>query len=407
MRWLKSINRRFLNWAAYGYRSLLRGPVFIGITGSVGKTTAKELLVAILRTRMRGKENVGSENTIGATRRLVLSVRPTDDFCLQEIGINPYTADASLEKSVAIFRPDVAVVTRIARDHSQFFPGEDAIAAEKSKLVRALSADGLAVLNHDDPRVLAMSGACAGRVRTFGRAPEAWLSADEISSIWPARLRMRLHCEGQTAILQTRFCGEFWVDSILAAIAAAVALGVPLDVAAGVVAAQEPSSGRMSAELHADGVTFIRNDWKATGSTMPAMLDFVRQARAARKIFVVGTVFDPLDELGRYYSTLAEEALGGADFVCFVGDTSHHARGIPAVAAGKAQAFPSVLALAEFFRGFLRRDDLVVVVGMHTQDHLERLVMDRQQAIACWKARCGRGLRCYECDLTLVPATVE
>jgi UDP-N-acetylmuramoyl-tripeptide--D-alanyl-D-alanine ligase len=93
--------------------------------------------------------------------------------------------------------------------------------------------------------------------------------------------------------------------------------------------------------------------------------------------------------------------------VCFVGDTSHHARGIPAVAAGKAQAFPSVLALAEFFRGFLRRDDLVVVVGMHTQDHLERLVMDRQQAIACWKARCGRGLRCYECDLTLVPATVE
>jgi UDP-N-acetylmuramyl pentapeptide synthase len=57
MRWLKSINRRFLNWAAYGYRSLLRGPVFIGITGSVGKTTAKELLVAILRTRMRGKEN--------------------------------------------------------------------------------------------------------------------------------------------------------------------------------------------------------------------------------------------------------------------------------------------------------------------------------------------------------------
>jgi UDP-N-acetylmuramoyl-tripeptide--D-alanyl-D-alanine ligase len=377
----------------------------IGITGSLGKTTTKELISVVLRTRLRGQCNHGSENSAGAVAGTLWSTRPHDDFCLLEIGINPWVPKPGLDASIAIARPDVAVVTCVAGEHTSQFPTLNAIAAEKAKLVAAIPARGIAVLNHDDPHVRAMARRCRGRALTYGLSSGATLRGEVLSSVWPDRLRLRISHGDETVECGTQLCGDHWVHAVLAAIATGRAFGIPLKQAVDAIAAIVPSAGRMSPETHPDGVTFIRDDWKAGWSTIAATCKFLREARAPRKIMVVGTVLHmppgPPDEHRR---EVARQALEAADFAFFVGpDDGWVAAAVrDSGLGGSLRAFPDVRSLAEYLRGFLRTGDLVLVKGSHVQDHLERLVLDRSDAIRCWRQDCGRHVRCYDCEFASV-----
>ena len=159
------------------YRPLLARTTFVGVTGSCGKTTAKELAAAVLTTRFKGRANPASYNAPPHLDRTILRVRPWDAFCLLELSPTKM-GKLVFDHVLRMVRPQIGVMTVIGTDHIRTYRTIEVIAAEKSKLIAALPAHGTAILNFDDPHVRSMRSLCAGRVISYGLAPEAMLRAE-------------------------------------------------------------------------------------------------------------------------------------------------------------------------------------------------------------------------------------
>lgn len=383
------------------HRRKLTNTVFVGVTGSAGKTTTKDLIASILERHLsKGKKNLGSLNWPEDMVRMVLSTRKSDAFCVAEISAH---GPGAVDLPVALIRPTVGVVTNIGADHFSAYKNRDAIAAEKSKLIRALPSDGVAILNADDPRVIAMQALCAGRTVTFGLTTEAMLRGTEIQSVWPDRLTLTATWNGESVLVKTQLCGTHWAPTVLAALATGVALGVPLAVAAEAVSAVEPFEGRM-APLVKDGINFIRDDWKAPLSTIEPAFEFMRQARAKRKIVVIGTISDYQGDSTRRYVEIAQSALAFADAVFFVGPRASAALRVKRDPKDELRAFASLRDASTYLSGYLMPGDLVLLKGSHKADHIQRLIVALSTDVQCWRSDCGRMQSCDTCDLLHVPS---
>jgi UDP-N-acetylmuramyl pentapeptide synthase len=388
-------------------REALDGVTFIGVTGSCGKTTTKELLAAALATAGSVKRSRGSNNTISSLVDLIARTEPTDRFAVMEVAAwGPGTMDDSLR----LLRPRVGVVTNIGSDHWARYGSLDGIAAEKGKLVRCLPADGLAVLNADDRRVLGMRSLWPGRIVTYGVEQDADFRAAHVASAWPERLSFQLLYRGERYPVRTRLCGTHWAPDILAALAAATELGASLPDAIRAIEAVEPMRQRMRPEVHADGVTFIHDDNKAPLWSVGLALRFLREARATRRVAVIGTISDRRklsDQKGkddRVYRDVASEALDSADHVVFVGELARHAlRARHPRAQTALRAFATIREAADHLSGYLRAGDLVLLKGSHRMDHLMRIPLSRVRHVRCWRGYCARQKSCDQCLFVRVP----
>jgi aminoacyl-tRNA hydrolase len=353
---------------------MLRRVVFIGVTGSCGKTTTKELIAAVLSTRFKGNRSPGTRNLPQWIASEVLRVRPWHKFYVQEIAAAVRGARIPLERSLRIVRPQIGVVTNIGADHISVFHSLEAIAAEKGKLIAALPRHGTAILNADDPNVLAMETSCAGRVITYGLASQAMVRAENVRCRWPERLSFTVIHDGQAHAVHTQLWGRHWVSCVLAAVAVGVAMGVPLATAVQAVHTVPPFRRRMCSIDRPDGITFIQDDVKAPLWSIPPALEFMRDAQARRKIVVVGTISDYQGNSDRHYVAVARQALEAADRVVFVGARASKclkARSHPQ--DDSLQAFYSIDAAAEYLSKVFQSGDLVLLKGT-LADHLERLI---------------------------------
>jgi UDP-N-acetylmuramoyl-tripeptide--D-alanyl-D-alanine ligase len=351
-------------------RARLDSTGFIAVTGSAGKTTAKNLIHAALSAchptvAGRGTRNRGSEmlfTLMRTTRR--------HRFCVQEIGA---FAPGSLEGLVALFQPTIGVVTNVAAEHFAAFRSLDAVAAEKSTLVSSLPPQGAAILNFDDPLVRAMAGVTRARVVSFGLEPGAAVRGEKVESCWPVPLRFSLAYRGRRYPVQTRLHGEFWVHSCLAALATAAAAGVDLERAALALAHVEPEAGRMSPVELPNGAVLIRDDWKSPAWSVPHALRFLEKARASQKVLVLGRISDSSVKPRRLYRRITRQTLEVADRVLAVGRWASHVE-----AAGgddeRAKAFPDSRALASDLAASLGPGDLVLVKTTRGAYQLDRLV---------------------------------
>jgi UDP-N-acetylmuramoyl-tripeptide--D-alanyl-D-alanine ligase len=389
VRWRSTVvNRRIALWLAPLYRAQLRRVVFIGVTGSCGKSTTKELIAAVLSSQLKGYKNPGTHNTPHYIGTWILRVKPNDEFCVLEIAAAKRGERIPLERPLNLVKPRIGVVTNIGSDHISAFGSMEAIAAEKGKLIAALPSDGIAILNADDPNVLAMRSRCAGRVITYGLAPEAMVRAENVNAAWPERLSFTVWFDGQSHAVHTQLPGAHLVHCVLAAVAVGLAMGLPLTVAVQAISTVPPFPRRMSPVIREDGVTFIQDDAKAPLWSIPAVLDFMKAASAGRKIVVIGTISDYTGNSDRTYVSVARQALAAADQVVFVGSRaskSLKARRHPGDDA--LQAFPSVEAAGAQLRESFRPGDLVLLKGVD-HDHLEALIAARSTG----KARAGAPL---------------
>ncbi len=203
-------------------RALLRRVVFIGVTGSCGKTTTKELIAGVLLSQFKGRRSYAYFNRPTEIARTILGVRPWHAFCVQEISAAGKGGRIPLEGPLGLVKPQIGVITTIGTDHAKAFGTLEATAAHKGKLIAALPPYGTAVLNADDAHVLAMQARCSGRIITYGRASNATVRAENISSRWPERLSFTVFANGQSHAVQTQLCGEHWVSRVLAALAVGV-----------------------------------------------------------------------------------------------------------------------------------------------------------------------------------------
>jgi UDP-N-acetylmuramyl pentapeptide synthase len=382
------------------HRRRLRQTTVIGVTGSVGKTSTKELIAAVLEPELRGTKTPGTDNRLGTVGRTILRTRPDHAFSVVEVAA---WFPGSVAEVARLIQPSIAVVTAIGDDHLTAFRNREATAGEKGALVEALADGGVAVLNADDPHVHAMADGFRGRVVWFGESPASTLQAVDVSAAWPDRLRFVLRVDGRTIPVRTRLCGRHWLTAVLAAFGVAYALELPLERAAEQVASFESVTARMS-QVHVNGVTFIRDDIKAPLWGFDSVLEFLAEARAGRKILVIGTISDYRGSASRTYVRLARRALSVADELAFVGRNAERAARAQADARpGALQLFSTVREAAEHFAATARAGDLIVLKGSILADHLGRIALAQIGNVRCWRTACGKEILCDECRLLRVP----
>ena len=355
---------------ARAHRRRLKGTAFVGVTGSAGKTTTKDLIAAVLGTQLAGTWTEGNWNNISNLGRTILRTRARHGFCVLEVAA---WYPGSVARVARLVQPTIAVVTRVGLDHYKAFRSREATALEKRALVDALPPDGCAILNADDPLVAAMAEGFAGRVITFGESPSATIRATELSSAWPEPLRFHLHHDGRDWPVRTRLHGKHLASAVLAAVGVAVAVGVPIERALEAVATFESMPGRMSPVRHR-GATFIRDHAKAPLWSFEPVLEFLSEAQAERTVLVVGTISDYAGPASRHYRAFAEQALAAVDELVFVGPNSRYGLRARGDVAGRVHAFETIGGAQEYLERELRPGDLILVKGSPRADRLEQLV---------------------------------
>jgi len=379
------------------HRLTLPDTQFIGITGSAGKTTTKDLCREILSSFYPVMSTSRSLNTPIIIAETMLATEKRHKYCIMELGaFKPGALDLPLK----LFKPKVGVLTVIGQDHFRAFHGMgmDGIAAEQAKLIEALPKDGVAVLNLDDPRVKEIGDRCKARIIWVGRAEGATLRLLDATSRYPQPLTLRIEYQGKIHEVATGLHGEHLALSVLCALGVALAAGLALQQTIPHLALALPTEGRMQPVVMGDGVTFLRDDNKAPGWSLPAPLEFLSQAAAARKVAVIGSISDFSGDNSDKYKQFARKIRQHADLVVFVGQNAHRAlRARKDEQDQTLQGFSTMREAANYLRETYKSGDLVLLKGSNKVDHLERLVFDRQQPISCWRERCGFGIFCGSC----------
>jgi UDP-N-acetylmuramoyl-tripeptide--D-alanyl-D-alanine ligase len=289
----------------------------VALTGSNGKTTTKDLLAAVLSTRLITVANQASfNNEVGLPLTLTRIDQGTQAVVV-EMGARGPGHIAALAR---LARPTVGVVLNVGESHLGMFGSREAIAKAKGELVEALPADGTAVLNADDPQVAAMADRTVARVVGFGQGPEAEVRAERVELDGDGRAGFLLRTPAGTAPVTLPAPGEHLVGCALAAAAAGSVLGIGPDDAAAGLATARLSPMRMEVRRRPDGLTVVNDAYNANpSSTAAALKTLAALARdGGRTIAVLGEMAElgpaaaaEHDRIGRLATRLGIDRLVG------------------------------------------------------------------------------------------------
>ncbi len=282
----------------------LSATTVVAVTGSVGKTTAKDLIAAVLETSGPTVSPPGSFNNELGLPLTVLSADLETRYLVLEMGAR---GRGHIEYLCSIAPPDVGVELVVGSAHVSEFGSRAAIADAKTELVRALPRAGSAVLNADDPLVREMATETAATVTWFGQRHDAQVRAADLTFDRLDRARFDLQVPSGTAAVELQLVGEHAVPNALAA--AAVGWTVGMDVAAiasALSSALPRSKWRMEVTERSDGLIVINDAYNASPEAMRAALKSLKQIAGDRRCWAV---LGEMRELGE--SSAAEhDAIG-------------------------------------------------------------------------------------------------
>ena len=276
------------------------GPV-VGITGSVGKTSVKDMAAAAIGAdRPTHASPMSFNNELGVPLTLV-NCPERAEAVVVEMGARGRGHIAWL---CSLGQPTVGVVTAVGAAHTELFGTVEAVAEAKGELVESLDAFSVAVLNADQPLVAAMAGRTEAEVLTFGRS-EGDVRASGVSLDDALCPRFRLETPNGQSEVSLAACGEHMVDNALAAAAAALAIGVGVDEIAAGLGSASLSPWRMEVTELASGAVLINDAYNANPMSMAAGLRSLAAVDRRRRVAVLGV----MAELGE--RTAAEHAAIG------------------------------------------------------------------------------------------------
>ena len=340
--------------AAHVVARLRDGLTVVGLTGSQGKTGTKDLLAAVLSSAAPTVATIGSLNNELGVPLTMLRADATTRFLALEMGAR-HTGDiAALTAMVA---PDIGVVLNVGQAHLGEFGSRQAIATTKGELVRGLTPGGTAVINADDPRVVAMRALTDGPVLTFGRAEHADVRVLDLALDRIARPSFTLRTGDVSAHVALPLVGAHQALNASAAAAAGLAAGVPLDVAAAALATASLSKWRMELRHLAGGVTLLNDSYNANPDSTRAAVDALAAIEAGRRIAVLGEMLELGDESAAEHRAVGTYAACRADLVVAVGPA---ARPIAAGAGERAVRLADNDAAVDWLRGHLAVGDVVL-----------------------------------------------
>jgi len=294
------------------------GLVTVGITGSSGKTSTKDLLGQVLAAAGATVSPQGSFNNDIGLPLTVLSADEDTRYLVLEMGAR---GPGHIARLCRIARPRIGVVLNIGSAHLGEFGSAEVIAASKGELVEALPAEGTAVLNADDHRVIGMAPRTAATVVTTGIDADADVRAVDVTLDDAACARFTLVAGGEQHPVALRVVGLHQVANALSAAAAALAAGMaPAQVAAALSAAGPRSRWRMEVTRRADGVTVVNDAYNANPESMRAALAALVRLPGRRRIAVLGAMGELGPAADAAHARLGRDAVrAGVDVLVSVG----------------------------------------------------------------------------------------
>lgn len=272
-------------------------PRVIGITGSVGKTSTKEVVAAVLSRQARVLKSQGNYNNEIGLPLTLLQLTEEHEYAVLEMGMYDLGEIARL---CEISQPHIGVVTNVGPTHLERLGTIERIAQAKSELVQALppGPEGVAILNGDDPLVAAMADKTAARVIFYGLTPRCELWADEIESVGLQGIRFRVHHGEETLHVKVPLLGRHSVHTALRAMAVGLAVGIGWDE---IIAGLQHISGQLRLVVvpGIHGSTIIDDTYNASPASSIAALNLLADLQPGgegRRIAVLGDML----ELGSY-----------------------------------------------------------------------------------------------------------
>jgi UDP-N-acetylmuramoyl-tripeptide--D-alanyl-D-alanine ligase len=332
-------------------------PLVVGVTGSIAKTSTKEAAAAVLAERFVTLKSEGNANNEVGLPLTVLRLGPEHEAAVLEMGMY---VGGEIAQLAAIARPRIGVVTSVREVHLSRIGSIEGVERAKGELVEALPADGVAVLNADDPRVLRMRDRTAARVLTYGFGPEADVRALDVVSAGLDGMRFTLATPvGSRVAVSTPALGRHGVHNALAAATVGLAAGMDLDpMAAGLARGwQAPHRDQV---VRAGAVTILDDSYNASPTSMIAALELLATL-PGRHVAVLGEMRELGEAHERGHREVGAAAADLVDMVLVVGE---NAAGIAIGAASLGEAVVVVpdreRALSEL-RDRLRPGDSVLV----------------------------------------------
>jgi UDP-N-acetylmuramoyl-tripeptide--D-alanyl-D-alanine ligase len=336
------------------------GAVVVGVTGSNGKTSTKDLIGQLCASLGPTVATQGNFNNELGHPYTVCRVEPGTEYLVLELAARGL---GHITELCRVAPPDIGVVLNVGISHLDGFGSIATTAEAKSELPRFLSPDGTAILNADDPRVAAMAEKTAAAVITFGVDAAADVTAADIDP-GDGRHAFTLVTPDGTAPVRLQLWGAHHLHNALAAAAAAWRLGATPDhIAEQLSQAGRRSERRMDVFTNGDGVTVIDDSYNANPASMSAAIRTLAQIpTAGRRIAVLGLMADLEEQSEDCHRSLGEQAAeAGIDDLIAVGDgTQPIVDGAKGVAADHE---PDQAAAIERLRSRLRTGDTVLVKG--------------------------------------------
>jgi UDP-N-acetylmuramoyl-tripeptide--D-alanyl-D-alanine ligase len=337
------------------------------VTGSAGKTTTKEILAALLAARFRVLKSEGNLNNEYGLPLQLLRLEESDQAAVVELGMSHR---GEIKRLAEIARPDVAIVTRVAPVHLEFFSSVDEIALAKRELIDALTgSNSVAVLNADDPRVAQFARVAPGRVISYGIENKADFRAEKIEDRGADGSSFDFVGPQGRARVTLPLAGRHNISNALAALAAASVWDITAVDAQEVFPGLQPAGMRGRVLRYDAGFSVINDCYNSNPVALGAMTDLlVHTAASGRRILAAGEML----ELGATSGTLHRQAGSAAaqtkkvdwiigvqgdaeDFVCGAVEAGHP--------AARAKFFASSGEAAGFIGDLLQRGDLLLVKG--------------------------------------------
>ena len=337
----------------------------IGITGSVGKSTTKEMVAEVLSTRYHTLKSPGNLNNEIGLPLTMLRLSSGYQHAVLEMG---FYVPGEIAFLCDIAQPQVGVVTNVGTVHAERAGSQEAIARGKTELVQALppAPDGVAILNFDDSWVRQMEEKTKARVFFYGLSPEAHLWADRVEGLGLDGIRFRMHYQGEALTVKIPLIGRHSVHTALRAAAVGLTEGMNWqEIIEGL--SQGHMQLRLAAVRSENGALLLDDSYNASPESMLAALNLLDELDG-RKVAILGDML----ELGPYerggHEMVGLRAAQVADVLLTLGERAH----IIAEAArrtGKHKntivEFDEVEPLVEWLEGNLTKKDVVLIKGSH------------------------------------------
>lgn len=360
--------QRALEQIAAAHRKTLTLPV-IGVTGSVGKTTAKEMIAAVLSRRFRVLKTEGNHNNQIGVPMTVSRIEPEHEAAVVEMGISGFGEMTALAE---IARPTIAVFTVVGRAHLEFLHDLEGVFRAKTEMLALLPADGVVICNGDDEWLRRID--CPQRLIRFGTGDNCELRADEIELLPEGRTRCRISYGDRVIRADIPAFGRQLVYAALEGAAVGIVLGMTdREIEEGI--AGYATVGRRNAVTDTGCLTLVDDCYNANPDSMRCAVDSLSACDGRRVCLLADMLELGADSPRLHHELGAYAAEKGIDLVAACGELGKE---IAAGAGERGQWFPTRDAMIEALPTLLCRGDRVLVkasLGMH-MEHVAEAVKE-------------------------------